>query len=810
MFRNYMKIAFRNLRKNKGFSVINIAGLAIGMACCILILMYVKDELSYDTYNVNIDRIYRVNALSSIGATTRYYATTPPALAPELANVIPEVVDSVRIFDGFELQGKIQDNNIIIPDVYIVDPGYFDIFTHRFTAGRPEAAMENPDSIILTVATARRLFGDKDPLGQAITLNQQRELQVSGVIEDVPKYSHFRFNGIIPSHFMRDNEGRPAGVLTADYFCEVYSYLLVREDTDIPALAGKIADTAESTWGEMYKERGTTRKYPLQKLRDIHLRSTWEYELGTPGDINNVYLFSAVALFVLFIACFNFINLSTARSANRAREVGMRKVFGSQKNQLVKQFISESIILSLFSLFLGIILVISVLPVFNSLSGKEFAVKQLTDPVILFGFLGIIILCGFIAGSFPAFILSAFHPIQVLRGKLSSASKNSTLRRMLVIFQFAISVFLIIGILTMIQQLNFMKNKDLGFNKDQLVLVPFFGAQRDEEATRRYTALRERILQNPNVTDVSFSAQVPGQELGFDAYLPEGNSNDETFRASCYWVDYDFINTYGIELVWGRDFSREFSTDAQDAIIINEKAAEGLDWGKDAVGKRIFNVARDMRPGRIVGVVKDFHNEGLKMEISPVVLRLDTRFFGFVSARIRADNVAETLGFLETTLREVSREVRPNREFNFNYYFIDEDFRNKYPEEEKLREIYLIFGGLAIFIACLGLFGLASYTVEQRTKEIGVRKVLGATVREIVTALTKEFSKWVLIANLLAWPLAYYAMHRWLQNFAYRIGISWQTFVFATVAAFIIAVLTVSYHSIRAGLANPVDSLRYE
>jgi putative ABC transport system permease protein len=810
MIRNYLKLTLRNLKKHKGYSFINISGLAIGMACCILILLYVADELSYDTYHENANRIYRVSAISSIGTTTRHYATVPPALAPELTTSITEIESSVRIFDTFELQGRLNDQNIRIPDVFFMDNTVFDIFTYELIAGDKDKVFATPDSIVITQETAQRLFGSNDPIGKVINLSAERSIQVTGITENVPRNSHFRFSGIIPSSFIRDQEGRPHPVLTAPYFCEVHAYLLLSENVDISEIEKRIMATHEAKWGDMFKQRGTTRQYPLMRLKDIHLRSTDEYEIGTPGHINNVYLFSGIALLVLIIACFNFINLSTARSAGRAREVGVRKVFGSKKNQIIRQFLSESIAVSLISLFLAIALVMTVLPLFNNLSGKQFEQTQLLKLPSLLGFLGIILLTGCIAGSFPAFILSAFQPVVVLRGKFSSASKNSSLRKILVIVQFAISIFMIVGILTMIRQLDYMKNKDLGFKKEQLLVTQFFGNRREEENAQRFDALKDRIQKNSNITSISFSANIPGGELGYDAYLPEGRSDDETVRARNYWVDFDFVKTYGMEIILGRDFSREFSTDAGEAIIINEKMAQTLGWGDDCLGKRIYNIARDNRLGRIVGVVKDFHSGSMKLEISPVILSCEPQFFAFVTARIIPVNVPSTLSFLETNLREVSQQVFPDREFTFDYHFVDDDFRNKYAEEEKVREVYVIFGALAVFIACLGLFGLASFTLEQRTKEIGVRKVLGASVNNIIFLLFKEFAKLVLIANIVAWPFAFYAMNRWLGNFAYRIGIGWDIFVFSGILAIVIALFTVCFHSVRAALSNPATALRYE
>jgi putative ABC transport system permease protein len=719
---------------------------------------------------------------------------------------MPEIEAYTRLMEVPSLGGRVDGNSIEINDCFFVDSAFFNIFSHDFLAGSPESALENPDSIVITEETSDQIFGEGSPMGKSIDMGNERVVQVTGVIKNVPKNSHLQFNALMPLSFIRNQEGRPADFSEAAYFCEWYAYLLLKEGTQAGDVERKVMETAETKWGDLYREKGTTRQYPLQKLTDLHLKSKCEYEPGNPGDINTVYLFSAIALFVLFIACFNFINLSTARSANRAREVGMRKVIGSQKGQIVRQFLSESIVMSTISLLIGIVLVQLALPSFKRLAGKEFESGQLLGPSILLGLLGIIIVTGIIAGSFPAFILSSFDPITVLKGKLSSASKNITLRKMLVVFQFSISIFMIAGILVIIRQLDYIKNINLGFDKEQMVVIPFFGNRQNEEGAGRHEALRNKILQNSSILSASFSVDIPGGDLGYDAFLPEGKSNEETLRAMRYWVDHDFISTYGMEIVKGRDFSEKFSTDADQALIINEKAAAALGWGDEVLGKRLVNVSRDNRQGIVVGIIKDFHSASMKMEISPVVIALDPRFFAFISVRIRPDNVSNTLAFLESSLRQ----IYPDREFEYSYYFIDDDFRSKYPEEEKIREIYLAFGFFAVFVACLGLLGLASYSVEQRTKEIGIRKVLGASGREIVLLLSKDFSKWVLAANIIAWPLAYYFMDRWLGNFAYRIGIKWDIFIFSGIITAVIALLTVSFHSIKAANSKPANTLKYE
>ncbi|MCJ7581339.1 MAG: ABC transporter permease [Candidatus Aminicenantes bacterium] len=806
MLNNYLKIALRNIKRHKGYSIINISGLAIGMACCILILMYVTDELSYDKFHEKSDRIYRINAISSIGTTSRLYAFVPPPLAKGLAESIPEIEAFTRLMQQDGMQGQVDGVNVELTDSFFVDADFFNIFTYEFVEGNPQTAIENPDSIVITEETAARIFGDESPMGKTIDLGRDRLIQITGVIKNVPKNSHLQFNAVMPLSFIRDQEGNPADFSQANYFCEWYEYLLIREGTDIDELEVKMAAVVEEKWGDIYRERGTTRQYPLVNIKDLHLHSKAMHELNPPGDINTVYLFSAIALFVLFIACFNFINLSTARSASRGREVGMRKVLGSQKTQIIRQFLSESIIMSIFGLFLGLLIVMLAIPAFNGLAGKQFNAGQLLSSTVLIGLLGIIVVTGIFAGSFPAFILSSFDPVMVLKGKLSSASKNSVMRKVLVGVQFSISIFMIIGIMVIVRQLDYMKNKNLGFNKDQMVVIPFFSNTQEEEGASRNNALKNKFSQNPSIVSASFSIEIPGGDLGSDAFLPEGRDNNESIRALRFWVGHNYIKTYEMEIVLGRDFSDTYSTDADQALIVNETAVKMLGWGQDVLGKRLVNVSRDNRQGVIIGVVKDFHSEGMKMELRPAVLALEPRFSANISVRIRPENVPDTLAYLETSLRE----IYPDREFTFNYSFIDDNFRNKYPEEEKIREIYIAFGALTIFVACLGLFGLASFSVQQRTKEIGVRKVLGASVREIVLLLSKEFTKWILAANLLAWPLAYLMLNKWLENFAYRINIKWDIFIFSGVLTAVIALFTVSFHSLRAAKSNPVDALKYE
>lgn len=807
MLKNYLKIALRNFYKHKSYSMINTLGLAIGTACCILILMYTTDELSFDNYHEKGDRIYKVLSFSTMGATTRRYATIPPAIAPELVDSIPEVESSVRIYGPFDLGAQNKNRDVELSELYWTDQTFFKIFSHEFIQGNPETVFNNPDSIVMSESLSRRIFGNEDPLGKLLSFEQfeSRTLQVTGIFRDVPRNSHFRFQAISPFGGIDHLTGNPFPLLEDAFYSRnlLFTYLLLREDADMQAVEFKIGETTKAKWGELYEQKGTKRSYPLQKLKDIHLRSKWEGEIAEQGNFTNVILFSGIAIFVLLIACFNFINLSTARSSIRAKEVGLRKVLGSFKGQLVRQFLFESIFLSFLSLLLGILFVSLSLPAFNRLSGKEFDSSFLLNLPILAGLLGIMIVSGFFAGSFPAFVLSAFKPVQVLKGRLGSTTKKSTFRKILVTVQFSISIFMIIGVLTIIKQMNYIKNTNLGFDKEQMLIVPFLG-RTENESDKRYEDLKERLKQNPGIVSVSFSTTVPGTFPGYEGFLPEGRSEEEIVRAATFTVGYDYLTTYGIELIEGRDFSREFSSDTDQAVLLNEKAARMFGWEEDTLGKKIISIRDNDRILRIVGIVKDFHHSSLKLEITPTILRLDTSIFYQISVRLRPENVQTTIAFIEDTLKEM--EPR----WESNYYFIDDKFKAMYPEEDKVQEICLVFGALAIFVACLGLLGLSFFTTERRTKEIGVRKILGASVREIVLLLSGELTKWVLIANILAWPLAYFIMSNWLRNFAYRISMGIDIFILSGSLGLIIALLTISLQTIKIALRNPVHSLRYE
>jgi putative ABC transport system permease protein len=803
MFKNYIKVALRNLQRHKGYSFINIIGLAIGIACCLLIFLYVADESSYDRFHENADRIHRIISHSTIGGETRIFARAPSAVPVELESSIPEIEAQTRLFQFGVLRFTHEDKDFEIQDFFAADTDFFKIFSFDFISGDPETALQNPESIVVTEDTAIQIFGGADVVGNTLTVpfgDGFRELRVAGVVENIPRNSHFQFNAILSINIFRllanDQPGGRGDFLNDPIYFNPFSFLLLAENADADAVETKIAAAVEDKWGTLYRQEGISRKYSLQSLTDIHLKSNFEAEIARQGNLQYVYIFSVVAVLVLFIACFNFINLSTARSAKRAKEVGLRKMFGSHRPQLIRQFLNESIMLSLMGMAFGVLLVILALPAFNQLSGKEFAMSDLASVPSLLVLLIIICSTGFIAGSFPAFVLSSFNPVTTIRGRLGTAKKGSVFRKVLVFIQFSISIFMVCGLLIILQQLDYIKNKDLGFDRDHLVVMRGGGQNSD--------AFRERVLQNPHVLSAAFPGSIPGEFTGDESFYLPGKDPADSVRASVFPIDYDFITTFDMEILEGRNFSRDFSTDAEEAVVINETFARQLGLGHDIVGRKIINVGnRDSQP-TVIGIIADFHHNNLKMNINPMILTLQPQGFNFIVARITPLEVSATLTHLET----IWTEQFPDREFN--YYFVDDNFRQQYPEEDKMQTIYLFFGTMAIFVACLGLYGLASFAIAQRTKEIGIRKILGASVPRIALNLSKDFLKLVLLANILAWPLAFYVMNNWLDNFAYRIGLKWWVFLLAGVIALLIALLTISRQALKSALSNPVKSLRYE
>ncbi len=800
MIRNYLKIAFRHFKRQKGYTFINIAGLAIGMACCILILLWVYDELSFDRYHENADRIYRITYAEEIGGAYDHYAIPPFVAAPTFAAELPEVIAYSRLW---QRTGLITYENKKFDEtkIFYVDPDFFKIFSHEFIAGDPDTALDAPGSIVLTEDTAKKIFAHENPLGETVNLNADGDLKVTGIVKNVSRNSHFRFNYLVS---MNTIQGRRAEFLDTEFsdawfVIQGWSYIMLDERADAEVVEKKLAPIVEKHAGEKARKYGQKMFYFLQRLTDIHLKSHLQAEIEGNGDIRYVYVFSIVAAFILLIACINFMNLSTARSANRGMEVGMRKVFGAHKKRLIYQFITESVGLSFCGLFLALVIVELSLPVFNNLTGKEINEASILNFVVGLGLIGLVAFTGLAAGSYPAFYLSSFQPIETLRKKMQSGSRRGFLRSSLVILQFTISVILIISTFIVIIQLRFMKDQKLGFKKEQVLAVRIKG----NAIPQQNEAFKNELKKNASVLEAAYSNGIPGKTQTVLTLFQEGMPASVTHTFDFIFADYDFVKTYEIEIAKGRDFSREFGSDKGGAFLINEIAAAKLGWGEETLGKKIGYSDEVMRP--IVGIVKDFHYKSLKEVIGPLAIFLAPENLPLLSIKMNTNDISAALSFIEKTWTSFEKDR------SFEYFFVDENFDSLYHSEEQLSQIITFFAFIAIFVASLGLFGLASYTAEQSTKEIGIRKVLGASVGSIVVALSKNFLKWVLIANVIAWPMAYFVMKNyWLSNFPFRIPISILTFIAAGMLSAFIALLTVSFQSLKAALTNPAETLKYE
>jgi putative ABC transport system permease protein len=796
MLTNYLKIAIRNLLRQKVYAVINVFGLAIGLLCCLIILLYVQDELSYDRFHEKADRIYRMVLDLGMPTGTNELASTPSALTPALLQDFPEIEQAVRFYKYFGGASVSHGDKRFQEDsFFFADAAVFDMFTYRFLAGDAKTALQAPFSIVLTESAAQKYFGSANPLGQQLTVNDTLQFRVTGVMEDVPAQSHFRFDFLAS---FTSWEAMLPGLVNTWAPHMYYTYVLLKPgipptelEQKLPAFVDRHTNLSE----------GWSFTFLLQPLQDIHLQSHRQGELQANGSQAQVYIFLAIAVFVLLLACINFMNLATARSADRAREIGMRKVLGANRSQLIRQFLAESIILSFLSLIVAFVLGEFVLPRFNVIAGKTLALDVYGNWSWMAGLIALIFLVGVLAGSYPAFYLSGFG---LEGGSPKSASRSAyLLRKVLVVFQFTISIILISGTGIVNDQLNFMRNQKLGFAPEQILVVPVPSIP---ERAQKVETLEASLLQHTAILNATASNSVPGRGIILYSFHAEGMPEDEWQTINTLFVDPDFVETYQMEIVAGRDFSGDHTADPTRAFILNEAAVAKLGWTpQEAIGKQ-FALRRG--GGRIIGVVKDFHYVSLHQPVEPLAMIPTPVVYSgapmYLSLRVRTEDLANTLAFVESTWRALI----PNR--TFEYFYLDDDFDRQYRADKRFGEVFLSFAALAIFIACLGLFGLSAFAAEKRTKEIGIRKVLGASVSGIIGLLSKDFVKLVLVANLIAWPIAYFAMNKWLQDFAYRIEISWWVFALAGGLALLIALLTVSFQAIKAALANPVDSLRYE
>ena len=812
MIRNYFKIALRNLWKHKGFSAINIIGLAMGLGCFIVIAMYVFDELSYDRYNEKADRIYRINSDIRFGGTELNMAVSSDPMGETLKQDYPEVEESTRIYTsgGSKLVKK---GDEFIKEIKVVhaDSTLFNVFTLPAIVGDTRIALREPNTVVITETAAQRYFSSaENAIGKTLETNDNGSTlyKVTAVIKDVPKNSHFDIEFFFSMANIRYNMGN---YLSHNF----HTYLVLVPETDYQLFSKNFRDYTnkyvipqasqfmEVESMEQFEQAGNKLEYSLTPLTDIHLKSSRGVELGANGNIQYVYIFSAAALFILLIACINFMNLTTARSSGRAKEVGIRKVLGSEKKALVWQFLTESTLIAFIALALAISLTWLSLSWFNEISGKEMLISTLLKSQYLIFLIALPFVVGLMAGMYPAFFLSAFQPIKVLKGDISKGHKKNNFRSILVVFQFSTSIILIIGTIVIYRQLNHIQNTQVGFNKEQVLVVENSGLPNQSRES-----VKSEIEQLTNVKSASFGRFLPVSDssrndnvFSTETVITETNG----FNMQIWNIDYNYIPTMGMEIIKGRNFSREFGSDSL-GMILNETAVKSAGFGENPIGKKLytsFGPNEPMIPFTIIGVVKNFNYESLRENVRPLSMVLGNNN----SVSIYRFNTSDISGLVRT-IESKYKALAPG--MPFNYHFLDDSFDKMYRQEQRVGKVALTFSFLAIIIACLGLFGLATYIAEQRTKEIGIRKVLGASVSNIVTMLSINFIKLVLISFVIATPIAWWFMNKWLQDFAFRINFSWWIFAITGIMALLIALVALSFQAIKAAISNPVKSLRTE
>jgi putative ABC transport system permease protein len=784
MLKNYLKIAVRNILKHKGFSTINISGLAVGMTCAILIFLWVKHETSYDRFHKHAKDIYQIYKYNE--QSTQYGYQLPGPLAPALESQYPEIIRATRFWSsGYNNPLRYQDE-VFSGSACGVEDTFFDIFTFPFISGNPKEALSQPDFIILTEKIAEKYFSNENPIGKVMTFEwwgKWYEFHVTGVIKDVPPNSSIKFDFLLPFSFVKKSGWN----LDSWSSSAVEAYVLVQRGIPIERIQQKIARLIQAHVPE------SAAKLHLFPLTHNHL-----YNLRGSGRITYVYIFSSIGILILLVACINFMNLSTSRSLNRSKEIGLRKVIGSSRKQLIIQFLGESFLMTFIALFIAVFLIHSLLPTTNNLLGSP--IKLVYSRTLIVGLIAIALFTGLFSGSYPALFLSRVSPFQVLKGSGKSGLRNPLFRKVFVVTQFIISILLVICAVIAARQLDFIKAKDLGFNKEQIINLKLRGSFYNQ-----YSIIKQALLQNPNIIKIGLTnAGFSNNSNSTGAVTWEGKDKGKRIAFNIHSVDYDYMDIFDIRLAQGRFFSKDFSTDDREAFVINEAAVNAMGITQPLGKTFTWTFVNRSFKGKIIGVVKDFNFQSLHDEIKPMFMVIAPWWYNRVYIKIKPENIPGSLGFLEKTLNRIVPD------YPFEYSFLDEDINKLYKTEQQASTLFEHGTFLAIFIACLGLLGLVSYTAEQRTKEISIRKVLGASVSGIVLLLSKEFSKWILLANIIAWPIAFLIMRSWLQQFAYRINIDIWIFILSGVLAMLVALLTISYQSIKTACSNPVDTLRHE
>jgi putative ABC transport system permease protein len=803
MLKNLLVVSLRSIRKDKAYSFLNILGLTIGITCSLFLIMYILDELSFDRYHKNANSIYRIVSNIKEPDNAFTWAVAQEPMAVELRDNYPEVINAVRFNGTGKTLYKHGDKEFNETDFYTTDSTVFDMFSYAFIAGNQRTALDNPFSIVLTKKIAEKYFNEVTAaLGQSLqTVNNEgktEDFKVTGIIEDVPLNSHFRFDALISSNTYPTRQVNWGGF-------GVFTYIQLPEGYDLAKMYKSLEKIVKEKVNPIFEQYGISVKYELQKITDIHLYSKIQDEAEAGGDISYIYIFTAVAAFMLIIACINYMNLATARSTNRSKEVGLRKVMGSSRGKLVLQFVTESIVIASVSLVLSFILIYLLLPAFNTLANKQLPYSYILRLPVLVSLLGMILFIGIVGGSYPAFYISSFNPVQVLKGKIASKGGNALFRKGLVVLQFGISIFMLISTLVVFDQLQYMRTKDLGFKKERVVRLNLT----EREMRKRADVIVNSLKQNSEVVAVGMANASPGEGIGKNLLKVEENDGKFSDRGiDLYTADFDFVKTMGMTIVTGRDFSRDIISDTTSAVLVNEAMVARMGW-KEPLGKKFrFQTGDPKNPTQdkqVVGVVKDYHQNSLYDAIEPLLIIFDKRN-NYVFVRTDQGDPKQTLAAIEKTWKQVFPS------FPFEYVFLDQDFNSQYKADEKRSQIFTVFSGLTIFIACLGLLGLAAFSTQQRSKEIGIRKVIGAQVQSLFYLVSKEFFLLVTIGIVLAFPVAWYFTNSWLSNFAYRIELmaEWPTFIASAFLALVITLLTVGFHVIKAATANPVKTLRDE
>lgn len=809
MLRNYIRSAWRNIVRHKFISAINISGLAIGLTCCLLILAYIINELSYDKFNTNADRTYRVTRIFYDGNGTEnlHLSAVAPPFGPLLKTAFPDIEKMTRVRSGGTAILKYKDKFFNEKDTYFADENFAQIFSLDVVKGDRQSALTNPYSLMMTPELAKKYFGDEDPINKSIIIdNTKHAFTVTGIFNPFPANAHMHPNMLMSFSTLRDTALYGEKQLETNFGNNAfYTYLLFPKNYNVASVERQLPSFLDNYVHfphapQTYKtSKGTA--LTLQKLTDIHLRSHLDDEIENNGDIKRVYIFSVIALFILVIACINYMNLSSARSVIRAKEIGVRKVVGAQRSEIIRQFLGESVLVTWIALIIAVILSVLLLPNINKISGLNLSLQSLLRWQIITPLLLLPFVVGIISGIYPAVFMSSFKPVSVLKGVLRVGIGSVSFRKALVVAQFGISIFLIVATAVVFKQLRYMQQTSLGFDKDYVVNIAY-----DRTLSPRYEAFKNDLMRNPSIKEVGRSSRIPSGRLLDEqgaSFLMGSKMQPSKIDIKCVATDYGFIPAYGMKMAAGRNFSKDFATDTAN-FIINETAVNALGWGSadKAVGRDMMYGGTK---GKIIGIVKDFHFESLHQPIIPLIFFMPPRgYYNCISVKVAGNNLQPALATIQNTWRN----YLPNDPYE--YSFVDDKFQKLYTAEQQQESFVTIFSCIAIFIACLGLFGLSSFTISQRIKEIGVRKVLGASVPQIVAELSKDFMKLVLIASVLALAGAWWAMDKWLQDFAYRVSIGWVIFTLAPLAALIIAFATISFQSVKAALVNPVKSLRSE